>query len=57
MASNQNDVVISLVETEQDLRQANYLVSEAFARQAKDAVWMAVNQGWDTEEGLATASS
>jgi aminocarboxymuconate-semialdehyde decarboxylase len=57
MSSNQNDIVISLVETEQDLRQANWLVSEAFARQAKDAVWMAVNQGWDTEEGQALASS
>lgn len=49
--ATQNDVIISPIETEQDIRQANYCVSEAFGRQAKDAVWMLMNPGWETEEG------
>lgn len=52
MASTQDSTVISPVESEQDLYQANYCVSEAFGRQAKDAVWMMMNPNWDTESGL-----
>lgn len=54
MSTNQDDIIIAPVETEQDIRQANYCVSEAFGRQAKDAVWILLNAGWDTEEGLAS---
>jgi aminocarboxymuconate-semialdehyde decarboxylase len=57
MASLQDEVDISLVETEQDIKQANYCISEAFGRQAQDAVWMQVNQGWDTEQGQAIYTS
>jgi aminocarboxymuconate-semialdehyde decarboxylase len=53
MATTQDEVIVAPVETEQDIRQANYCVSEAFGRQAKDAVWMLMNPGWDTEEGQA----
>jgi GNAT superfamily N-acetyltransferase len=53
MATNNDDVIISPFETEQDVRQANHCMSEAFGRQAKDAVWMLMNPGWDTEEGQA----
>ena len=53
MASQQDEIIIAPVETEQDIRQANYCVSEAFGRQAKDAVWILMNTGWDTEEGQA----
>jgi aminocarboxymuconate-semialdehyde decarboxylase len=53
MAPPQDEAVISPVENEQDLIQANYCVTEAFARQAKDNLWKAMNPGWDTKEGLA----
>ncbi|KAJ4983754.1 GNAT family protein [Stagonosporopsis vannaccii] len=51
MSTSQDDIVIAPVETEQDIRQANYCVSEAFGRQAKDAVWILMNPGWDTKVG------
>jgi aminocarboxymuconate-semialdehyde decarboxylase len=53
MAATQEDIVISPVETEKDLYQANHCISEAFGRQTKDAVWQAMNPGWDTEVGQA----
>ncbi|KAF2822288.1 hypothetical protein CC86DRAFT_331210 [Ophiobolus disseminans] len=53
MATTQDSIIITPVETEQDLYQANYCVSEAFGRQAKDAVWMMMNPGWDSEVGQA----
>jgi aminocarboxymuconate-semialdehyde decarboxylase len=53
MATIQDEIIISPVETEKDLIQANYCVSEAFGRQAKDTVWKAMNPGWDTEVGQA----
>lgn len=53
MSTSQDDIVIAPVETEQDIRQANYCVSEAFGRQAKDAVWILMNPGWDTKDGQA----
>ncbi|KAF1835562.1 hypothetical protein BDW02DRAFT_547881 [Decorospora gaudefroyi] len=48
-----DDIIISTFESEHDVKQANYCVSEAFGRQAKDAVWILMNPGWDTEEGQA----
>src|SRR3954471_3501771 len=53
MASPTNPVIITPVETEKDLIQANYCVSEAFGRQTRDGVWMLMNPGWDTEIGQA----
>jgi aminocarboxymuconate-semialdehyde decarboxylase len=53
MATSNDNVIIAPFETEQDVRQARYCLSEAFGRQAKDAVWMLMNPGWDTEEGQA----
>lgn len=44
MAAVQDDVIISLVENEDDLKQANICVSEAFGRQTKDAVWMLMSE-------------
>jgi hypothetical protein len=49
--ATQDQIIVSPVETENDLTQANYCVSEAFGRQTKDAVWMLMNPGWDTEAG------
>jgi aminocarboxymuconate-semialdehyde decarboxylase len=51
MSTSQNDLIIAPFETEQDVRQANYCVSEAFGRQTRDAIWALMNPGWDTEEG------
>ncbi|KAH7091985.1 hypothetical protein FB567DRAFT_435136 [Paraphoma chrysanthemicola] len=53
MATTTQDLIVAPVETEKDLVQANYCVSEAFGRQAKDAVWMLMNPGWDSEVGQA----
>jgi aminocarboxymuconate-semialdehyde decarboxylase len=56
MASTKDDIIIAPFETEQDVIQANQAVSEAFGRQTNDAVWQALNPGWDTEAGqLANA--
>ncbi|KAF2851653.1 hypothetical protein T440DRAFT_498195 [Plenodomus tracheiphilus IPT5] len=51
MSTPKDDVVISLVETEQDLVDANHCISEAFGTQTRDSVWMLMNPGWDTTEG------
>jgi aminocarboxymuconate-semialdehyde decarboxylase len=53
MAIANDDIIISHFETENDVLQANHAVSEAFGRQAKDSVWMAMNPGWETEDGQA----
>jgi aminocarboxymuconate-semialdehyde decarboxylase len=53
MASSNDEIRISLAETEEDIIQANHCISEAFGRQTKDAVWMAMNPGWETEVGQA----
>lgn len=50
MSSSQDEIIIAPVENEQDIRQANYCVSEAFGRQAKDAIWILMNPGWDNKE-------
>jgi aminocarboxymuconate-semialdehyde decarboxylase len=38
MAITEDDIIISQVETEKDIIEANLCVSEAFGRQTKDAV-------------------
>ncbi|KAH6861896.1 hypothetical protein B0T12DRAFT_453088 [Alternaria alternata] len=49
--ANNNDVIIAPFETEQDFRQGQHCLSEAFGHQAKDAVWQLMTPGWDTDEG------
>ncbi|KAF7680758.1 hypothetical protein GT037_002409 [Alternaria burnsii] len=49
--ANNNDVIIAPFETEQDFRQGQHCLSEAFGHQAKDAVWRLMTPGWDTDEG------
>jgi aminocarboxymuconate-semialdehyde decarboxylase len=51
MATDSNDVIIAPFETEQDARQAQHCLSEAFGRQTNDAIWKLLTPGWDTEEG------
>jgi aminocarboxymuconate-semialdehyde decarboxylase len=53
MATTQDEIVISPVETEKDIIEANHCVSEAFGRQTRDAVWQLMNDGWETEAGQA----
>jgi aminocarboxymuconate-semialdehyde decarboxylase len=42
MTTAQDDIIVSPVETEKDIIEANLCVSEAFGRQVKDAVWIAM---------------
>ncbi|KAF4552910.1 Hypothetical protein D9617_8g049230 [Elsinoe fawcettii] len=44
-------VAVYPAKTEQDIEQGNHCISEAFGRQAKDAVWMLMNPGWDDVDG------
>jgi aminocarboxymuconate-semialdehyde decarboxylase len=53
MATTQDEIVISPVEIEKDIIEANHCVSEAFGRQTRDGVWMLMNHGWETEAGQA----
>jgi aminocarboxymuconate-semialdehyde decarboxylase len=58
MASTEDGIIIAPFESERDVIQANQAVSEAFGRQTNDAVWQAMNPGWETEAGqLANARS
>jgi ribosomal protein S18 acetylase RimI-like enzyme len=47
----QNDITVEPVSSADDFAQIFHCVSEAFGRQAKDAVWLVVSPGWDTPEG------
>ncbi|KAI8943003.1 hypothetical protein NX059_001041 [Plenodomus lindquistii] len=51
MSAQKDDIIVSPVETEQDLIDANHCVSEAFGTQTRDAIWMVLNPGWDTTQG------
>lgn len=56
MGTSQDEIIISPVETEKDITQANYCIAEAFGRQTKDPVWKLMNPGWDTDQGQAKIS-
>ncbi|PNS17052.1 Importin subunit beta-2 [Sphaceloma murrayae] len=49
--ANSNEIVVSPIETEQDIEQAVWCLSESFGRQTSDSLWMSINPGWDTEQG------
>ncbi|KAF2251027.1 hypothetical protein BU26DRAFT_274778 [Trematosphaeria pertusa] len=44
-------VVVEPVSSPRDLNQVYFCVSEAFGSQARDAVWLVLNPGWDTPQG------
>lgn len=48
---------IELVERPEDIEQGFHCLSEAFARQAQDGVWIAMNPGWDTPTGKASGAA
>ncbi|KAI0154891.1 acyl-CoA N-acyltransferase [Xylariaceae sp. FL1272] len=43
--------LIEVVDSPQDISEGFTCISEAFGRQARDAIWIAFNPGWDTPEG------
>lgn len=45
------DLQITPITNPTDLPQAFHIISEAFGRQAKDAVWLVLNPTWDTPSG------
>lgn len=48
---------IEPVNRPEDIEQAFHCVSEAFGRQAKDGVWIAMNPGWDTASGKTSGAA
>ena len=57
MATPTPDVRIEIIESEADFPAAFNATAEAFGHQAHDAIWMAMNPGWETPEGLARGSA
>jgi GNAT superfamily N-acetyltransferase len=49
--SGGSEVRIELVDREEDFEALFDCAGKAFGEQAKDAIWMAMNPGWDTPEG------
>lgn len=45
------DVVVEPVTSADDFPQIYHCISEAFGRQIKDTIWMAMNPHWDSPEG------
>ncbi|KAM7185081.1 hypothetical protein V8F20_011946 [Naviculisporaceae sp. PSN 640] len=45
------DIVVEPVNSADDFPQIYHCISEAFGRQIKDTIWMAMNPQWDTPEG------
>ncbi|CAG8945959.1 unnamed protein product [Penicillium salamii] len=52
-----NGLQIELITEADDITQSFDCVCEAFGRQAKDGVWIAMNPGWDTPEGKMRGAS
>ncbi|TGJ85384.1 hypothetical protein E0Z10_g3363 [Xylaria hypoxylon] len=50
---DKDTVLIEVIENAEDFPEAFRCSSEAFGRQAHDAIWIAFNPGWDTPEGQA----
>ena len=48
---------IELVEKPEDLARGFDCVCEAFGRQTRDAIWRAMNPGWDTVDGRARGAA
>lgn len=57
MATPNSDVRIDVIDNEADFPAAFDSAAKAFGHQAHDAIWMAMNPGWDTTEGLAKGAA
>ncbi|SPO00350.1 uncharacterized protein DNG_03195 [Cephalotrichum gorgonifer] len=51
MANSSSDVRVEVIQHEDDIAHAFDAASNTFGRQTRDAIWMAMNPGWDTPEG------
>ena len=51
------DVRIELIDREADFPAAFETAAHAFGHQARDAIWWAMNPGWDTPEGVQNNSA
>ncbi|KAI1503109.1 hypothetical protein F5X99DRAFT_135731 [Biscogniauxia marginata] len=49
--------LIEVVDRAEDIVEGFNCVSEAFGRQARDAIWVGMNPGWDTPEGKARGAA
>jgi ribosomal protein S18 acetylase RimI-like enzyme len=50
-SSNASGVIIEPIHDANDFVQFFHVASEAFGRQAKDAIWIVTHPGWDTSTG------
>ncbi|KAF2657268.1 hypothetical protein K491DRAFT_655166 [Lophiostoma macrostomum CBS 122681] len=50
-SSTTSGLLVEPIKDSNDFPQAFRCANEAFARQAKDAIWKGLNPGWDTEKG------
>ncbi|KAI8632448.1 hypothetical protein F5Y19DRAFT_462881 [Xylariaceae sp. FL1651] len=46
-------LLVEVINNAEDFEESYHCISEAFGRQAHDAIWIAFNPGWDTSEGKA----
>ena len=53
----QSEVTVSLISDPEDFKPIYRLVSEAFGRQAADAIWTSMQPTWDTPEGQAAGAT
>ena len=51
------DVLVQPVDNPDDFPQLYHCISEAFGRQIKDSIWIAMNQDWDTPKGQREGAS
>ncbi|KAI5917031.1 hypothetical protein F4810DRAFT_698267 [Camillea tinctor] len=56
-APTSSPLKVSVIDRAEDLVEAFDCVCAAFGRQAKDAIWMGMNPGWDTPAGAARGAA
>ncbi|KAF2796797.1 hypothetical protein K505DRAFT_299580 [Melanomma pulvis-pyrius CBS 109.77] len=52
-APTQDDVIVSLVASEDDIASAFHITAATFGRQSQDGIWIATNPRWETSAGKA----
>lgn len=52
-----NELLVQPVDSPDDFTQIYHCISEAFGRQARDAVWLVVNPDWETPKGQKDGAS
>ncbi|KAI1163704.1 acyl-CoA N-acyltransferase [Nemania serpens] len=54
--SDKDALLVEVVNDAEDFTEGFHCISEAFGRQARDAIWQAFNPGWETPEGQAAGA-